>query len=113
MAKRRATRATLKDAHRGPRGIRGATGRPGPPGEAGPAGHRGSVGPRGPSVTATDVLAAVHDEFAAIRKEFDVQLTRMAQLQQQLDTALRRIESLEKTESSASAVNVGRRKRSG
>jgi hypothetical protein len=49
---------------------------------------RGPAGPPGaPGITPTraDILALVEDQFAEIRQQLHVQLTRFAQLQVQLD----------------------------
>ena len=76
---------------RGPRGLVGRTGAPGHPGPRGPA---GPAGPIGPEVSRADVLAMVEDQFAELRKEVGLQLTRMGQIQVQLDqiqTMLKRL----------------------
>ena len=61
------------------RGRRGAVGR------QGIAGPRGAQGPPGPRVSKVDVLAMVDDQLNDIRKELSLQLSRMAQIQAQLD----------------------------
>jgi len=45
----------------------------------------GPAGPPGPTMTRADVLAMVEDQFQELRKQLDVQLVRMSQIQQQLD----------------------------
>lgn len=71
-----------RGSQRGPRGARGARG---PSGVHGPAGPRGPAGPPGPKPSSADILVVVDDQFAALRSQLDVQLTRMAQIQRQLD----------------------------
>lgn len=61
---------------RGGRGVRGSQGSQGPRGERGPA---------GPSTTRTTILAAVNGQFEEIQKQLDLQLTRTAQVQMELD----------------------------
>lgn len=70
-----ATRAKAK-TERGPIGPRGAQGA---------RGATGLPGPEGPKLSRADVLAMVDDQFLGIRKEMALQLTRMAQIQVQLD----------------------------
>ena len=65
-----------------------ARGAKGPRGERGRTGHRGARGERGPaglSLSRAEILAAVEQQFADIRRQLDVQLTRFGQLQAQLD----------------------------
>ena len=64
------------------RGPRGDVGRRGAMGPTGPPGPRG---PAGPEVSAEHVLAIVEDHFAELRKELALQLTRIGQMQAQLD----------------------------
>jgi hypothetical protein len=57
-------------------------------GPAGPRGKRGEIGPTGPTgpkASRADILAMVEDQFVEIRKEMSLQLSRMAQIQVQLD----------------------------
>lgn len=54
-------------------------------GERGLKGERGERGPAGPAPSRADILAVVEDQFYEMRKQLDVQLTRFAQLQAQLD----------------------------
>jgi hypothetical protein len=76
---------------RGERGVRGAPGERGvqgargAQGKRGLQGERGPAGPAGPKMRPAEVLALVDDQFLVIRKQLDVQLTRTAQLQLQLD----------------------------
>lgn len=72
--------------------LRGVQGRRGPKGLTGLTGRRGPAGPSGPKVTRRDIFVAVavefrkiHTQFDDMRKQLDVQLTRMAQIQQQLN----------------------------
>jgi hypothetical protein len=51
----------------------------------GPPGPIGHTGPTGPKLQRADVLAMVEDQFAELRRQLDVQLVRMSQIQQQLD----------------------------
>ncbi len=60
-------------------------GRTGPAGPRGQRGERGLTGPAGPRVSRADVLAMIEDQFTVIRKEMSAQLTRMGQIQVQLD----------------------------
>ncbi len=70
------------------RSARGKQGPPGKPGAKGSAGARGLTGPRGPAgpaVSKAEMLAAVAGEFAEVNQRLETQLTRIAQLQQQMD----------------------------
>ena len=81
-----AKRATL--GRRGARGRTGAAGQGGARGERGKRGRTGPVGPAGPAGATPSraaVLAMVEDQFLEIRKELGLQLTRMGQIQTQLD----------------------------
>ena len=72
----------------GRRGARGKQGRQGNPGAKGAAGARGLIGPRGPAgpaVSKAQMLEAVAGQFAQVNQRLEVQLTRIAQLQQQMD----------------------------
>jgi|SRR5687768_7304678 len=60
----------------------GAAGRRGP---AGPPGPPGPAGPAGPRITSVEILALVDGQFTEIRRQLDVQLRRIAQMQHQLD----------------------------
>ena len=57
----------------------------GPAGPRGERGQTGPTGPTGPEVSRADILAMVEDQFVEIRKEMSLQLSRMAQIQVQLD----------------------------
>ena len=75
-------------SRRGPAGPRGKTGPTGPQGPAGPRGDIGAAGPSGPSgarLSREDMLAMVADQFEDLRKQLEVQLHRMGQIQVQLD----------------------------
>lgn len=61
---------------------RGATGQTGPRGRTGAT---GPAGPRGPQVQHAEILAVVDSELVEIRKHFETQITRTAQIQQKLD----------------------------
>jgi hypothetical protein len=63
----------------------GERGERGQRGERGLKGERGERGPAGPAPSRADILAVVEDQFYEMRKQLDVQLTRFAQLQAQLD----------------------------
>ena len=76
------TKTTASRGPQGPVGPRGETGVEGPRGERG---SRGPAGPVGPRVSRADVLAMLDDQFEDIHKELSVQLTRMGQIQVQLD----------------------------
>jgi len=85
---------TTRDPHsmghgiRRPRGMRGDQGVPGTTGATGATGARGPTGrrgPAGPSVSRDQMLAAVGCQFAEINKHLETQLTRIAQLQQEID----------------------------
>ena len=67
---------------RGDQGVPGTTGPTGATGARGPTGRRG---PAGPSVSRDQMLAAVGSQFAEINKRLETQLTRIAQLQQEID----------------------------
>ena len=68
---------------KGQRGERGARGSRGVKGAQGAKGERG---PAGPGPTRAQVLRLVQAEFDEIRAELRVQLERMAQIQQQVDS---------------------------
>jgi hypothetical protein len=65
-------------------GLRGAIG---PPGKRGPAGVRG-LGER------NNAIEALHDQIHDLYHEQDVQLRRIAQIQQQLDEVMLRLRRL-------------------
>lgn len=69
-AKTRRRTLVGKQTARGPRGARG---------------HRGARGPAGRTPTRAQILAAVGDQLADIRRQLDIQLTRFGQLQMQVD----------------------------
>jgi len=71
----------------GPRGPRGPAGQMGPQGPVGERGHRGQVGTAALSAGMAPALAflAVEEQIDAIKHELDLQLRRIAQLQQQVD----------------------------
>ena len=54
-------------------------------GPQGPKGERGERGPTGSAPSRAQILAAVEEQFADIRKQPDTQLMRFGQLQAQLD----------------------------
>lgn len=60
-------------------------GQRGPRGHRGERGRSGARGPVGPSVSKTDILAAVDEQFTEVHRRLETQLARMAQLQQQID----------------------------
>ena len=70
---------------RGARGATGARGERGARGATGARGAKGAQGPVGPTMSRADILAVVDDQFNVMRKQLETQLTRMAQIQQQLD----------------------------
>ena len=73
---------------RGAKGETGARGEPGARGQRGATGQRGARGERGPAgplPRREDILALVEDQFSEMRRALDIQLTRFAQLQLQLD----------------------------
>ena len=65
---------------------KGERGRRGAQGSKGERGMRGQPGPAGPAATRSQILLAVQTEFDGVRKELRVQLERMGQIQQQLDS---------------------------
>lgn len=82
-----------RQGQRGERGIPGPTGPAGPRGPGGPRGKTGAsglmgaTGPAGP-VTPSDhlnKLVAVNDQIEHIHHELSVQMTRMSQLQAEVD----------------------------
>jgi hypothetical protein len=80
---------TRKRARR-PAGLRGRRGPAGPTGLQGPVGARGRRGPAGPAALSAGTapalaFVAVEEQIDAIKRELDVQLRRMAQIQEQLD----------------------------
>ena len=66
-------------------GPKGKEGRRGARGGRGIPGKQGERGPAGPAPSRADILAVVEDQFRDIRKQLDIQFTRFAQLQAQLD----------------------------
>lgn len=81
---------TRKKARRPAVGPRGPRGPVGPMGLQGPVGERGRRGEAGLPALSTGVapalaFVAVEEQIDAIKRELDVQLRRMAQIQQQLD----------------------------
>ena len=66
-------------------------------GERGPAGLTGPRGPAGPSMSPSDILAVVEDQFYDVRKRLDAQLTRTAEIQQQLEGQRKEIAELRRT----------------
>lgn len=54
----------------------------------------GPQGPVGPVATRTDILAAVDEQFAELRRQMDIQLHRTAQVQQQIDSQRRDVAEL-------------------
>ena len=95
--------AKVKGAHgpRGPHGPRGLHGPPGPRGKQGTAGSRGRTGRRGDKgptgaseaaatgqsnrADSVELLSVVESQIEDIYRELDVQMKRIAQLQQQVD----------------------------
>jgi hypothetical protein len=73
---------TSKRGPRGPAGPRGRLGLKGARGIAGPAGPAGHVGP---SAKGSDVLEIVQQQIDDIYVELDVQMKRLAQVQEQMD----------------------------
>ena len=72
---------------KGPRGPKGEQGRMGPRGPRGYKGAKGSIGKRGPkSATKIDpTVGRLAAQMEAVLKELHVQLTRIGQIQAQLD----------------------------
>lgn len=68
---------------RGPSGTTGAAGKIGPRGPVGKHGARGATGNEPPDRSA--LLAQVHASIEEIHRDLSIQLTRMAQIQQQVD----------------------------
>ena len=71
----------------GPSGPRGPAGQTGPRGPVGERGHRGPAGTAALSAGRAPALAfiAVEEQIDGLKHELDVQLRRMAQVQEQLD----------------------------
>jgi hypothetical protein len=70
----------VKTGPRGPKGKHSARG------ARGERGQRGERGPAGPVPSRAQILAAVDDQLAEIRKQLAIQLTRFGQLQMQVDS---------------------------
>src|SRR6266851_2712030 len=70
---------------RGPRGPRGPAGDRGHSGHRGARGPQGEPGPAGPSVKGSDVLEIVERQIDDIHRDLDVQMRRIAQIQNQMD----------------------------
>ena len=91
--KRGSPRTPGRPGKRGPAGPRGA------PGPAGPRGQEGQTGERGPTskTAATDrgaLLNEVNGHIEGIYKELNVQMKRMAQIQQQVDELRAKVKQL-------------------
>ena len=71
--------------NRGPRGPRGPAGQVGHSGHKGARGPQGVPGPAGPPVKGTDVLDIVEKQIDDIHRDLDIQMKRIAQIQQQMD----------------------------
>ncbi len=72
----------------GPAGSRGSRGDAGPRGHTGLAGQRGRTGPAAVTVTVGNsqgTIVALQEQIETIYTELEIQLTRMAQIQAQLD----------------------------
>ena len=76
---------------------RGHTEKRGARGDRGPAGPTGPRGPAGPVMAPADILAVVEDQFYDVRKRLDAQLTRTAEVQQQLEGQRKEIAELRRT----------------
>jgi len=76
---------------------RGHTEKRGARGDRGPAGPTGPRGPAGPVMAPADILAVVEDQFYDVRKRLDAQLTRTAEIQQQLEGQRKEIAELRRT----------------
>src|SRR5260370_1102023 len=70
---------------RGPRGPRGPAGDRGHSGHRGARGPQGEPGPEGSSVRGSDVLEIVERQIDDIHRDLNVQMRRIAQIQQQMD----------------------------
>ena len=81
----------------GPAGTQGPAGKQGGRGERGPEGPAGPPGPVGASMRPADILAVVEAQFYDVRKRLDIQLTRTAEIQQQLDGQRKEIAELRRT----------------
>ena len=76
---------TARREAQGPKGRTGLKGQRGLRGRRGLQGATGESGPAGEPASRADILAAVSGQFAEINKRLETQLTRIAQLQRQLD----------------------------
>lgn len=92
--KRRASRGPRgQQGARGPRGTRGprgVQGLVGLRGKMGPPGERGVKGVSGPP-RRDDALEAMQEQIHDVYRQLDIQLKRMAQLQQQMDELSARV----------------------
>ena len=81
------TRKKTRKPVLGPRGSRGPAGQAGPQGPVGARGRRGPAGtvPLSAGVAPALAFVAVEEQIDAIKHELDVQLRRMAQIQEQLN----------------------------
>lgn len=79
-------------------GARGPIGKPGTRGARGATGARGEKGATGPTATARvprqTLLDEINGHVEGIYRELEVQLTRMAQLQQQVDELREKVKGL-------------------
>ena len=95
--KRRASRRPR--GQQGARGLRGARGARGPRGVQGLVGLRGKIGPPGERGVKgvsglpqrDDALEAMQEQIHDVYRQLDIQLKRMAQLQQQMDELSARV----------------------
>ena len=78
---------------RGPAGPRGAAGPAGPRGQEGQTGERGATGKTAP-IDRAALLNEVNGHVDGIYKELDVQMKRMAQIQQQVDELRAKVKQL-------------------
>lgn len=79
---------------RGPAGPQGRRGDPGPRGERGVRGVDGHVGEDGPSTDRAALLTEVNGHIEDIYRELNVQMRRMAQIQQQVDDLRAKLKKL-------------------
>jgi hypothetical protein len=94
MAKRQTTRGPR--GHRGSVGARGLTGPIGRRGKIGKPGSKGPKGVTGP-LHKDNVLDMVMAHFDDVYLQLNIQMKRMAQIQQQVDVLIANVEQLRRT----------------
>ena len=89
---------SVRVVSRGKAGARGAKGASGKRGTKGGRGKQGAKGPAGKEpVWRRELLAAVQNQIGRIDRELNIQMKRMAQIQQEVDELRDKIKRLEQS----------------